>query len=67
MTKLSIQGMNCQHCVNAVNEALSEVKGVEQVVSVDLDAGTAEITGDADTAALIAAVEEEGYSASAAS
>lgn len=66
MTKLSIQGMNCQHCVNAVNEALSGVTGVEQVVSVDLDAGTAQIKGDADTAALIAAVEEEGYTAEAA-
>lgn len=66
MTKLNIQGMSCQHCVNAVNEALSEVEGVEQVVSVDLNAGTAEVKGDAEAATLIAAVEEEGYSASAA-
>lgn len=66
MTKLSIQGMSCQHCVNAVTQALSAVEGVEHVVSVDLNAGTAQIKGDADTQALIAAVEEDGYTASVA-
>lgn len=66
MTKLNIQGMSCQHCVSAVHQALTEVEGVEQVVSVDLDAGSAEVKGNADTAALIAAVEEEGYTAETA-
>ncbi|WP_423821117.1 cation transporter [Salinisphaera sp. SPP-AMP-43] len=66
MTKLKIEGMNCQHCVSAVNEALAEVNGVEQVVNVDLDSGIAEIEGDADTQALVAAVREEGYEATMA-
>lgn len=66
MTKLKIEGMSCQHCVKAVSEALSEVDGVERVLSVDLESGTAEIEGNADTKTLIAAVEEEGYEASAA-
>lgn len=66
MTKLKIEGMSCQHCVSAVNEALAEVDGVERVVSVDLDSGTAEIEGDADTQALLAAVREEGYEATMA-
>ncbi len=66
MTKLNITGMNCGHCVKAVNEALSEVPGVEKVVDVSLERGEAQVEGNADTAALIAAVEEEGYEASAA-
>lgn len=63
MTKLKIDGMSCQHCVKAVEEALAEVPGVEQVKSVSLDQGEAEVTGNADTDALVAAVEEEGYEA----
>ena len=66
MTKLKIEGMSCQHCVKAVNEALTEVEGVDRVVRVDLDSGEAEVEGNADTAALIAAIEEEGYEARAA-
>ncbi|AWN16764.1 heavy metal binding protein [Salinisphaera sp. LB1] len=58
--------MSCQHCVAAVNEALAEVDGVERVVQVDLDSGVAEVEGDADTQALLAAVREEGYEATMA-
>lgn len=63
MTQLKIEGMSCQHCVAAVNEALAEVNGVERVVDVDLDSGIAKIEGDADIQALLAAVREEGYEA----
>ncbi|MGB7757823.1 MAG: cation transporter [Salinisphaera sp.] len=66
MTHLKIEGMSCQHCVAAVNEALAEVNGVERVLKVDLDSGIAEIEGDADTQALLAAVREEGYEATVA-
>lgn len=66
MTKLNITGMNCGHCVKAVNEALSGVPGVDKVVEVSLERSGAQVEGNADTAALIAAVEEEGYEASAA-
>ncbi|KEZ76036.1 CopZ family metallochaperone [Salinisphaera hydrothermalis] len=63
MTKLKIEGMSCQHCVKAVDTALADVPGVDRVVAVRLDEGEAEVEGSADTNALIAAVEEEGYEA----
>ena len=66
MIRLQIEGMSCGHCVSAVQEALAEVSGVERVTSVDLEAGEAAVEGRADTQALIAAVEEAGYTARAA-
>ena len=66
MITLKIEGMSCQHCVKAVNEALAGVAGVEKVVEVNLESGEARVEGSADVAALIAAVEEEGYQAQAA-
>lgn len=65
MTELKITGMTCSHCQNAVEQALKSVEGVE-AVQVDLANGTARVAGDAPTAALVTAVEEEGYKASAA-
>jgi copper chaperone len=65
MTKLKIDGMSCEHCVRAVSGALGEVPGVDNVVEVSLDRGEAIVEGDAETASLIAAVEEEGYRAEA--
>lgn len=66
MITLKIEGMSCQHCVKAVNEALAGVAGVEKVVDVNLEKGEARVEGNADVQALIAAVEEEGYQAKAA-
>lgn len=66
MTELSISGMTCDHCQRAVKSALESVKGVQNV-SVDLNAGTAQVDGEADLNALVAAVEEEGYQAAPAS
>jgi copper chaperone len=66
MIKLAINGMTCEHCVKAVNEALAEVPGVEKVVDVDLERGEARVEGNVDTIQLIAAVEEEGYEAKVA-
>ncbi len=63
MTKLKIDGMSCEHCVRAVSGALEEVPGVDTVVEVSLDRGEAIVEGTAETASLIAAVEEEGYRA----
>ena len=63
MTKLKIDGMSCEHCVRAVSGALEGVPGVETVLEVSLDWGEALLEGNAETAALIAAVEEEGYRA----
>ncbi|MGB4862959.1 MAG: heavy metal-associated domain-containing protein [Tepidiformaceae bacterium] len=62
--ELDITGMTCDHCVHAVTGALKEVKGVSDAV-VSLEKNQAVVTADEpDIPALIAAVEEEGYTAS---
>ena len=63
MTKLKIEGMTCSHCVKAVTEALAEVPGVDKVIEVNLEQGQAEVSGNADSAALVSAVAEAGYEA----
>lgn len=65
MTELNITGMTCDHCQHAVKSALESVEGV-QGATVDLASGTAEVEGNPDLNALIAAVEEEGYQAAPA-
>jgi copper chaperone len=65
VTELKITGMTCGHCKSAVENALHSVGGVSDV-RVDLANGTAQVDGDADVAALVAAVEEEGYKATSA-
>ena len=62
MTTLKIEGMSCGKCVEFVSKALQGVAGV-QSAQVDLEKGQAEIEGSAEVAALIAAVEDEGYGA----
>jgi len=63
-TTLTVEGMSCEHCEETVTDALQSVDGVT-AASVDRDAGTAEVEGDADEATLADAVEDAGYSASA--
>ena len=46
--ELNISGMNCQHCVKAVTEAIRSVPGVESV-EVDLARGLARVAGSAVT------------------
>lgn len=62
MTQLKITGMTCGHCLMSARKALSAVPGV-RTVSIDLPSGLAEVEGEAPLAALVAAVEEEGYAA----
>jgi copper chaperone len=64
MLKLKIQGMTCGHCVMHVKQALASVPGVEGPVEVTLDPGQAIVGGSPDVNALLAAVAEEGYTAS---
>jgi copper chaperone len=56
----TVHGMTCSHCVASVTEEVSEVPGVE-AVDVDLATGRVVVTGDADEAAVRAAVGEAGY------
>lgn len=65
-TALSVEGMTCSHCVEAVRRALREQQGVHSAV-VDLKTGRAVVRGmDFSPAALTGAVEELGYKASVA-
>jgi copper chaperone CopZ len=58
--------MTCDHCVNAVKGALEAVPGVASAM-VNLDAKEARVSGQViDKAALVAAIEEEGYEAAVA-
>jgi copper chaperone CopZ len=65
-TTLKISGMTCPHCVNNVSKALLAVVGVEGA-QVNLEEGSAVVTGSADQATLIQAVVDAGYSVEAAS
>lgn len=64
ITELKVEGMSCGHCKMSVEKALKSVRGVEKV-EVFLQEGKAVVEGSAPADQLIAAVQEEGYSASA--
>ncbi len=57
-----VRGMTCEHCREAVTNGLSHLPGVRSV-TVDLDAGTAEVGSDAplDPEAVGHALDEAGY------
>ena len=62
---LSIEGMSCHHCLNAVNKALAALPGVT-IEAVRI--GRADVSfdpGQADAARIVAAVTEAGYRAHA--
>ena len=62
MIELKIEGMMCEHCVGRVKAALEAVDGVK-TVEVTLKRKTATVSGSAEYAALVAAVENAGYKA----
>lgn len=61
-TTYRVEGMSCQHCVDAVTAELGRLGGVEQV-EVDLAAGAVTVrSADAlDAGAVRAAVDEAGF------
>lgn len=61
---LKIQGMTCQHCVQAVTRALQKVTGVRSV-NVSLEHGRAEVehAEDLPTQDLVSVVAKAGYTA----
>lgn len=61
---LTVEGMSCGGCEETVEDALREVSGVESATA-DRETDSATVEGDADPDALVAAVENAGYSASA--
>jgi copper chaperone len=59
-TILKVEGMTCNHCKMRAEKALLGVSGVESV-KVDLAVKEAVVTGDAERAKLIKAIEDAGY------
>jgi copper chaperone len=61
-TVITVVGMTCGHCVNAVRDEISRLPGVTEV-DVDLETGAVRVAADPppDLAALSAAVDEAGY------
>mgnify|MGYP001048091934 CR=1 FL=1 len=63
MLKLKVQGMTCGHCVMHVKQAIAKVPGVQGPVEVSLEKGEALVNGAPSVEAVLAAVVEEGYTA----
>ena len=63
-SEYKVTGMTCGHCEASVREEVGEITGV-QGVEVSAQTGTLVVTADqpVDDAAVLAAVEEAGYSA----
>lgn len=61
-----ITGMTCDGCARTIERLLSRVPGVQRV-KADFDLGIAVVTGTAEVAKLVGAVEAAGYGASLAS
>jgi copper chaperone len=59
---ITVEGMSCGGCEDAVETALRAVPGVTDA-EADRDRAVAEIEGEADPATLVAAVEDAGYEA----
>lgn len=59
-----VTGMTCGHCESSVREEVSEIAGVTGV-QVSANTGQLSVTSEApiDDAAVIAAVDEAGYTA----
>lgn len=59
---ITVRGMSCSSCEQAVVEALEGVEGVEGAAA-DHTADSATVEGEADPLDLIAAVDDAGYEA----
>ena len=60
---LKVEGMSCEHCVKAVNNALSAIAGLADI-NVSLQDGTVSFSHDpalAPLESIKAAITEEGY------
>lgn len=64
--ELNVEKMTCGSCVKHVTEALNAVAGVNNV-EVNLDKASVKVSGQADSQALINALDEVGYPATEAS
>lgn len=60
MLELTVQGLNCGHCVRAVTEAI-QARDPAARVTVTLEGGRVRAETGLDRAAVAAAIEGEGY------
>ena len=62
-TTYQVTGMTCGHCEGAITREVSQVPGVQRI-EVSAATGRLAVTsaGELDDAAVLAAVEEAGYS-----
>jgi len=56
----SVPGISCSHCKHAIETEVAGLAGVTGV-EVDVAARTVRVDGDADDAAIRAAIDEAGY------
>ncbi len=61
---ITVEGMSCGGCESTVEDALEGVDGVTDATA-DREENAATVEGDAASDALVAAVEDAGYDASA--
>ena len=62
-TVINVEGMSCDHCVQAVTKAVTALPGIGSV-AVDLKAGTVSVEHDpeiADFTTIKAEIEDQGY------
>lgn len=64
VSEFTVTGMTCEHCERSVREEVGEVPGVSDV-EVSAQTGRLRVSadGEVDEAAVLAAVDEAGYSA----
>ncbi len=61
-TRFKVSGMKCDGCIARAREALGKLPGFAEA-DFDLKAGTAVVTGDVDSEAVIQALTATGYPA----
>lgn len=59
-TIIKVEGMMCTGCENRIQNAVSEIKGVESV-KADHEKGTVEVKGTADIKEVKEAIEDIGF------
>jgi len=60
MLLLKVEGMDCEHCVETVTEAVKSLPDAGEVV-VDLETGAVSISGDVRREDAAKAIEAKGY------
>jgi copper chaperone len=64
MSEFNVSGMTCQHCIQAVTEAILEIDA-SAAVTVDLAGGRVSVESAQPMAAVRAAIQDAGYTIAA--